>query len=383
MNNPTGPLVTIFVRHSRSCNYRGDEAYRRCHCPKHLRWFWGGNQFRQSARTRSWAQAELAKRNVEDRFCQGATAAPLDDRPKTIGQAIEIFLVDKRNEGVELSVEKKYERELERLRVFMERRSRFFPHEIDREDLIAFQATWSDLYPSTQTRSRVLTRARAFMRFCYESGWIDRIPKFSRVKIEQTPTLPLTGAEYKKLLNTVAKVFASERMQRRVRALVELMRHTGLSIRDAVTLERAELIRDGKRKLYRVVTQRTKTGTDVSVILPKEVSARILAAPNDNPRYLFWNTGTGKEKSAVTNWQHDLRKLFHAAGFPGGHPHQLRDTFAVGLLEKGVPLEEVAKLLGHESVRTTEKHYAPWVKRRQDRLDELVAGTWERPRSRG
>jgi DNA-binding transcriptional MerR regulator len=51
--------------------------------------------------------------------------------------------------------------------------------------------------------------------------------------------------------------------------------------------------------------------------------------------------------------------------------HRLRDTFAVDLLEKGVPLEEVSKLLAHESIRTTERHYAKWVKERQDRLDQL------------
>jgi integrase/recombinase XerD len=45
-------------------------------------------------------------------------------------------------------------------------------------------------------------------------------------------------------------------------------------------------------------------------------------------------------------------------------------------LEKGVPLEEVSKLLGHTSIKTTEKHYAPWVKKRQNRLDELVTATW-------
>jgi hypothetical protein len=49
--------------------------------------------------------------------------------------------------------------------------------------------------------------------------------------------------------------------------------------------------------------------------------------------------------------------------------HRLRDTFAVDLLAKGVPLEHVSKLLGHKSVLTTERHYARWVKGRQDRLD--------------
>jgi site-specific recombinase XerD len=56
--------------------------------------------------------------------------------------------------------------------------------------------------------------------------------------------------------------------------------------------------------------------------------------------------------------------------------HRLRDTFAVDLLQKGVPLEEVSKLLGHESIKTTERHYAKWVKGRQDRLDSLVSATW-------
>ena len=52
-------------------------------------------------------------------------------------------------------------------------------------------------------------------------------------------------------------------------------------------------------------------------------------------------------------------------------------TFAVDLLSKGVPLEEVSKLLGHEFIKTTERSYAKWVKGRQDRLDKLVRGTWK------
>jgi integrase len=47
-------------------------------------------------------------------------------------------------------------------------------------------------------------------------------------------------------------------------------------------------------------------------------------------------------------------------------------------LSAGIPLEEVSKLLGHTSVKTTEKSYAPWVVARQDRLDSLVVATWKK-----
>jgi len=33
-------------------------------------------------------------------------------------------------------------------------------------------------------------------------------------------------------------------------------------------------------------------------------------------------------------------------------------------------------LLGHSSVRTTEKHYAPFVSARMEKLDDFVKGTW-------
>jgi hypothetical protein len=39
-----------------------------------------------------------------------------------------------------------------------------------------------------------------------------------------------------------------------------------------------------------------------------------------------------------------------------------------------VPLEEVSKLLGHESIKTTERHYSKWMKGRQDRPDKSRYG---------
>jgi integrase len=52
--------------------------------------------------------------------------------------------------------------------------------------------------------------------------------------------------------------------------------------------------------------------------------------------------------------------------------HMLRDTYAVELLLAGVLLEQVSKLLTHKSTRVTEQHYAPWVRARQDQLDEVM-----------
>jgi hypothetical protein len=60
----------------------------------------------------------------------------------------------------------------------------------------------------------------------------------------------------------------------------------------------------------------------------------------------------------------------------GGHPHRLRDTFAVSLLLKGVSLEIVTTLLGHSSIKVTGRHYSPWVNARQDQLETEVRRIW-------
>jgi integrase/recombinase XerD len=53
-----------------------------------------------------------------------------------------------------------------------------------------------------------------------------------------------------------------------------------------------------------------------------------------------------------------------------------RDTFAIELLLAGVPIDQVSVLLGHKSVKITEKHYAPWVKACQDQLEKSVRAAW-------
>ena len=88
----------------------------------------------------------------------------------------------------------------------------------------------------------------------------------------------------------------------------------------------------------------------------------------------------GTPASAAHTYSLKISAVFAASGIvTAGHlrSHRLRDTFACDLLSKGVPLESVSKLLGHNSVKTTEQHYARWVQGRQDRLNDLVTGTWK------
>lgn len=46
------------------------------------------------------------------------------------------------------------------------------------------------------------------------------------------------------------------------------------------------------------------------------------------------------------------------------------------LLLAGVPIEDVFILLGHSSVRITERTYAPWIQARQQKLEAAVKKAW-------
>jgi integrase len=87
-------------------------------------------------------------------------------------------------------------------------------------------------------------------------------------------------------------------------------------------------------------------------------------------------TGKSKLHSAIKKWQRRFQKSFELASVESGHAHRFRDTFSIALLPAGVPLDRVCVLLGHLKVSVTEKHYAAWVRERQDQLESDLQKAW-------
>jgi integrase/recombinase XerD len=69
----------------------------------------------------------------------------------------------------------------------------------------------------------------------------------------------------------------------RIRAMIQLLRYSGLRISDAAVLERRRVSGD---KLF-LYTQ--NTGTPVLVPLPPKTVEALNNAPSDNNKYFFWN----------------------------------------------------------------------------------------------
>jgi integrase/recombinase XerD len=220
--------------------------------------------------------------------------------------------------------------------------------------------------------------AAAFYGFALSNKWVeDNLAKqLKRPRIEARETLPYEKEEMLRILTAaesrIAECQAHGRDNaRRLKALIYLLRYSGLRIGDAVGCDTKRLV-GGNLRLY---TQ--KSGTHVHLPLPPFVVKELDSIPKSSERYWFW-TGNGKLQTAVADWQGRLLELGKDAKITRLHAHRFRDTFAVQLLLAGNSLETVSKLLGHSSIKVTEKHYAPWVRERQEHAEASVRVSWSR-----
>jgi len=159
------------------------------------------------------------------------------------------------------------------------------------------------------------------------------------------PTLPFDDSEMTRILAAADTLTGWGWFGPKARAMVLLLRYTGLRMQDAACRERSRMI-DGRLFLF---TQ--KTGTPVYCPLPPQVVTALATVPNEHTDYLFWDAKSTRE-TTVKSWNRVFNRVFAAATPPiiGGHPHRFRDTFAVSLLLKGVSHESVSTLTSRASL---------------------------------
>jgi integrase/recombinase XerD len=174
---------------------------------------------------------------------------------KIIRAAIEVFVADKKVENLVADVIAKYQMHLGRLAAFAELHGVYTLNGIDRELITRFCGTWLALYPSGNTRNKLRERYKGFFKFCQQAKWVAEVPNWPKIKTDTLPTLPLSRAEYDRLLDAVYVVVKAPETVKvenqghaywmaRVHGLFQLMRHSGLSIQDALTLPRAAVLHD-------------------------------------------------------------------------------------------------------------------------------------------
>jgi site-specific recombinase XerD len=370
--------VILYKRHKASCPHKTDKTYRRCRCSVWLEYNVNGVQTRKSAKTFSWEDAQakadaIAKTYLDAELGRG----PAPAEAKTVEQAIALFMDSKRGEDLSPNTLYKHTLTMKRLQAFCDAEGILFVKDITLSHLTSWRASWSFESPLAKRNNQA--RVKSFFIFCHDAGIIPSNPtnQLSSIQVkadEANDVRPFEPKEYKAILAAIPKSGLLPHNQARVKACIQLQRWSGLSLVDAVCLSKDELQQNGK--VFRVRTQRRKTGAHINNVIPSWLGKELLRVRNGNPTY-FFISGEATTKGAVSTIDKMYRRVFAKAGVNGAS-HGLRHTFAVELLKAGVDIRKVSRALGHSSVTITERYYAKWNKAQQDILDGDLARAWKK-----
>ena len=350
-------VITIYRRHQEACKYTS-RRNRGCRCPIWAEGTVHGEHIRKSLDLRDWEAAVKLIREWEV------------NKPEStlmVREAVARFIADAKARNLSEGSILKYEQSVKAVKEMLGEKTL---RQVTVDDMRAVRESWK-IAPLTMQKR--LEMVKAFFRFCVASKWIASSPAESvqAPTVEPKPTLPFEDAQIKAIFEALetkyleAHPMSTEETKRKIKAFILVMLYAGIRISDAVFLKR-EHIKDGKLFLY---THKTKVA--VWVPLPKKVLDALKKCDGE----FYFTTGRGKVKTWTTEWEERLKKVFVLAGFPEAHSHMLRDTFATRLLNKGVPIETVAALLGN-TTKIVEKHYSPWVESRQVNLESAVRLSW-------
>lgn len=233
------------------------------------------------------------------------------------------------------------------------------PDQVEPAAVRAFLASMTREGLSRKSQARALSAVKGLFRFACARGVLTTSPAQGVRAPKQEKTLPrhLRPGEVENLLESPDD---SEVLQRRDRAIVELLYATGLRVGELVSLDWDDL--DLRARVLRVIG---KGGKERMVPFGQPATDALLAWQTDWPSLV--SPGPGGGEPVFLNHRggrlsdRSVRRIIDrhtlAAGLPPGvHPHTLRHTFATHMLEEGADLRTIQELLGHASLSTTQKY---------------------------
>ena len=138
-------------------------------------------------------------------------------------------------------------------------------------------------------------------------------------------------------------------------AIIDLLASTGMRVGELVKLNREDInfterecVVFGKGNKQRIVYFNARA----KIHLQQYLNER-----NDQNEALFVSLNNPQNRLQISGVEVRLRKIGREANVPRVHPHKFRRTLATMAIDKGMPVEQVQKLLGHVKIDTT-MHYA-------------------------
>jgi integrase len=159
-----------------------------------------------------------------------------------------------------------------------------------------FRATWKD---APLTAQKNLERLRMFFRFCIDREWIANNPAAKlKVKVQVKEKDPFSPEEWWRIKDAVSLYQdghgrLGQLNSQELLAFVQVLRHSGLRISDAVKLERSQLVPSSDGDGFGLSVFQQKVQRSVYIPLPDgrhgtdDVVSALRALPAKSEKYFF------------------------------------------------------------------------------------------------
>ena len=183
----------------------------------------------------------------------------------------------------------------------------------------------------------------AFFGWLHREGLINSNPisNLGTIKYAKVTRLPYTQVDIEKLKESCNND--------RDRAIISFLLSSGCRISEVCALNRTDIDFDNKQctVLGKGNKERIVYIDDITVLHLK----RYLNSRKDEYEALFIGKNTKRLQPGGIRYM--LKKVANKAEVSNTHPHRFRRTLATSLIDHGMPIQEVAIILGHDKLDTT------------------------------